>query len=158
MKRIVSFLLCAFCLCACSSNEDPDCCVVVDIEILIKYVNVDGDNLLDIGDEIIEPYINLYYKVDGEWVKYYDANMDRSKGIELINTDNGTYLSVFPGIETDENNCSETKIEFSEGDFDVIKTEIDRSGSNIIVTKVWYNEELAWEIGTKTGREIEVVR
>jgi hypothetical protein len=44
---------------------------------------------------------------------------------------------VFPSTTIIEDNYSETKIEFSEYDFDVLKTEIDKKNSNEIVTKVW---------------------
>lgn len=49
------------------------------------------------------------------------------------------------------------KIKFSESDFDIIKTEIDKSNSNTIVTKVWYNGNLEWE-AYESERMFEIIK
>lgn len=66
-------------------------------------------------------------------------------------------LTIIASCTTDEIGYSETKIEFSNSDFDILKTEVDKKNSNEIVTKVWYNDELKWE-GNQTERLIEIVK
>ncbi|WP_222931450.1 hypothetical protein, partial [Xanthovirga aplysinae] len=100
---------------------------------------------------------NIYHKSDNEWVRYYEGNLDYPMGITTQEREDGTYLLIFPSTEIMEDNVSETKIEFSEMTSDIIKTKIDNIGSNEIVTKVWYNNQLKWE-AYKTERLFEIIK
>lgn len=157
MKKILSFLIIGILLTACSENG-KDCCTNIDIEISIKYINENGENLFELDNNALnESDINIYHKVNNEWVKYFEGNLDYPKGIRIIESEDEKYLVVFPSTVIVENNYSETKIEFSQTDYDIIKTEIDNSGSNIITTKVWYNNQLKWE-AYQTERIFEIVK
>lgn len=157
MKKI--FLLVAVLLITgCSTDtEERDCCTNIDTGVSIKYLNEEGENLFEMDGGLNLTDITIYHKMDNKWIKYYKGNLDSPKGIKTIEREDGTYLVIFPGTSIVENNYSETKIEFSESDFDVLKTEIDKNNSNKVVTKVWYNDELKWE-GNQTERIIEVIR
>ncbi len=158
MKKTLSLLLIGIFFMSCSSDDDKQCCVVFDTEISIKYLNENGDNVLDMANGGINfTAINVFQKIDNQWVRYSEGSSDYPKGIRIITREDGKYLSVFPSTVTVSNNYSETKLEFSEGYSDIIKTEIDRSSSNTIVTKVWYNDELKWE-AYETERMFEIVK
>lgn len=99
----------------------------------------------------------LYHKIDGEWEEYFAGNLDSPRGVNKIQTDNEIYLRIFPSLEIVEDNFSETKIEFSGGESDIIKSELKKQGNNVTVTKVWYNGDLKWE-AYETERMFEVVK
>lgn len=157
MKKI--FLLIAVIIIAgCSTEDDErDCCTIIDTGVSIKYVNEDGENLLETEGGLTEADITIYHKIDNEWIRYYEGNLDSPKGISTVEREDGTYLVVFPSTTIIENNYTETKIEFSESDFDVLKAEIDKRNSNEVVTKVWYNDELKWE-GNQAERMFEILK
>ena len=156
MKKIL-ILLAATLIISCSNEEEENCCTIIDVAVSIKYLNEAGENLLDIEGGLNASEITLYHKINNEWVKYYKGNLDNPTGIGTVAREDGTYLVVFPSTTIVEDGASETKIEFSDSDFDILKTEIDKKNSNEIVTKVWYNDELKWE-GNHTERLIEVVK
>lgn len=155
MKNLILLLL-TVTLISCST-EQSDCCTIIDTAVSIKYVNGDGENLLETDNNLSVNDINIYHKIDNEWIAYYKGNLDRPKGIAAVQTEEGLFLEVFPSSTIVENSYSETKIEFSESEADILRTEIDRSNSNEIVTKVWYNDELKWE-GNNAQRSIEIIK
>lgn len=155
MKKIILLLIIGISLAACS--DDDDCCVNIDVGISVKYLNEEGDNLFEIENGYNESDVTIYHKINGEWNEYYEGNLDYPKGITLIDREDGKYLMIFSSTRLVDNNNSETKIEFSNTDFDIIKTEIDNSNSNTIVTKVWYNDVLEWE-AYETERMFEIIK
>ena len=159
MKKILSLFIVGILFIACSDDEKGiDCCTNIDIGISVKYVNENGENLFELENGgLNESNINIYHKINNEWVKYFEGNLDSPKGIRIIEREDGKYLGIFPSTVIVENNYSETKIEFSQTDSDIIKTEIDKNGSNTIVTKVWYNDLIKWE-ADQTERMFEIVK
>lgn len=155
MKKIFALLVVGILFSACSNEKG--CCTIIDISTSIKYLNQEGENLFELDNGINESDITIYHKINNEWIEYFEGNLDYPKGIKTVLRESGTYLIVFPSTTIVENDYSETKIEFSATDSDIIKTEIDKSNSNMIVTKVWYNEKLKWE-ACKTERMFEIVK
>lgn len=155
MKKIL--LLIAVTLIASCTTDEKDCCTIIDTGVSIKYLNEEGENLFEINGGLDVSDINIYHKINNEWTRYYKGNLDSPKGINTVEREDGTYLVISPSTTIVENGYSETKIEFSDSDFDVLKTEVDKKNSNEIVTKVWYNDELKWE-GNQSERKIEIVK
>ncbi|MHA7944244.1 hypothetical protein ACJOV8_014295 [Formosa sp. 3Alg 14/1] len=143
MKKVIILLLIILPMIACS--EETDCCVNPDISLDITYLNADGLNLFEIEQGYSVADITVYHKINGEWEVYYKGNLDAPKGITVVDGTHGTYLSISPSTNLDQNKQSETKIQFSASDSDIIKAEIDQSHSNTSITKVWYNDVLVWE-------------
>ncbi len=157
MKRILALLILGVCMISCSDDEE-NCCTNVDIAISIKYLNENGDNLLEFENGGMNfADINVYQKVNNEWVRYSEGGSDYPKGIQIIEREDGKYLRITPSTVIDNGNYSETKLEFSESDSDIIKTKIDKSNGNTVVTKVWYNEQLKWE-AYQSERKFEIVK
>ena len=156
MRKIILLFVTGIFIIGCSSDE-TDCCTIIDTAVSIKYVNGDGENLFDLDNGITVSNITTYHKINNEWVRYYKGNLDNPKGISTAQTEDGTYLIVFPSTTIVENSYTETKIEFSESDFDILRTEVDKRNSNEFVTKVWYNDELKWE-RNQAERVIEIVK
>lgn len=155
MKNIL--ILIAVTLIAGCSTDERDCCTIIDTGVSIKYLNEEGENLFEIDGGLNLADINIYHKINNEWVKYFEGNLDYPKGLRTVEREDGTYLVIFPSTAIVENSYSETKIEFSESDSDILKTEVLKKNSNEIVTKVWYNDELKWE-ENQSERIIEIVK
>lgn len=156
MKKIIAFLLIATISLACSDNKN-NCCTNIDTGISIKYSNQNGENLFEIPNGIAESDITVYHKINGEWKRYFRGNLDYPKGIATQQREDGTYLLIFPSTTIVDDNYSETKIEFSESDSDIIKTKIRNANSNETVTEVYYNGQLKWV--TQNGeRKFEIVK
>ncbi|MEM9328458.1 MAG: hypothetical protein AAGA85_22510 [Bacteroidota bacterium] len=141
---------------ACNQKDEPICCTNIDTIISIKYLNGQGENLIDLG-QYVESDIEVYHKSDGNWERYFQGNLDHPKGIRFDQLEDGYYLTVFPSTITDAQGLSETKIEFTSSDFDILKTVVDKSNGNEIVTKVWLDDELKWE-AYENERVFEVVK
>lgn len=143
MKHFLLLLIAGVLVSACS---DPEiCCTNIDTAMTIGYYNDKGINLFDMENGYDIDKIKVYHFKDGEWKINYDANLDNPRGIGLIEGEGETLLSVFPSYTEVKDGYTETKIEFSEDDADIIRTEIDYSNGNEIATKVWYNGELKWD-------------
>lgn len=157
MKKVL-LLLAVTLITGCSTEEgEKDCCTIIDTGVSIKYVNENGENLFELEDGLTEGDISIYHKVDDEWIEYYKGNLDYPKGIIVVEREEGTFLQISPSYTIVENNYSETKIEFSGSDSDVLRTEIKKKNSNQIVTKVWYNGKLKWE-ENQSERMFEILK
>lgn len=155
MKKI--FTLIAATLIIGCSTDDKDCCINIDTGVSIKYLNETEENLFELDGGLSLADMTIYHKINNEWIRYDRGNLDSPKGISTIEREDGIYLVVFPSTTIVQNNYSETKIEFSESDFDVLKTKIDKRNSIEIVTRIWYNDELKWE-GNQSERIIEIFK
>ncbi|QCK15713.1 hypothetical protein [Mangrovivirga cuniculi] len=145
MKKTASLLVIGFLFVSCSHKE---CCTIVDTEVLIMYLNDSGENLFEIEDGYTESNVRVYYNIDGSWKREY-------QGGGMVEYEDGTYLSVSPSLYILEDGYSETKIEFSNSEIDIMRTKIS-DGHNTYVTEVYYNGEFKWESGT--FRSFEVVK
>jgi hypothetical protein len=158
MKKLL-FAILTITLISCSSDEPRNCCTVISLGADIKYEDVNGINLLnstDDGYDISE--IEVFHKIDGEWKKYYEGNLDYPKGILKSEIDGESYLTIFLSNKTNEEDISETKLKFSEGDEDIIKSIIEKKSGNEIVTKIWYNDELKWPTENSSSRQFTIVK
>ena len=156
MKKLLSLLIISLLFTSCSDDEG-NCCTNIDLGISIKYLNNSGENLFDKADGYNLSDITIYHNINGEWEEYYEGNLDYPKGITTVDREDGTYLLLFPSTTYVANTYSETKIEFSDTDFDIIKTEIEKTSNSEIVTKVWYNDIMKWE-SFETERMFEIVK
>lgn len=151
MKKYLVTLLFLLIFSACSST---DCCTNYDTAIDVKFVNSQGENLFDLPNGYSESQIIVYHKVGAQWIQYFVGNLDAPKGILKVELENGTFLRIFPSLTKTGGNFSETKLQFSESDSDIIRTQINKSSGGTFITKVWYNDVLKWESGTERSFEI----
>lgn len=151
MKKI--FILLFFSLLSCHGNDDKNCCMNIESDILITLVNSEGLDLLDPSSNgaIDSSNIQVRYEMEnGEKKLINDPNFDASKGFHIIDpeeTQTDKYsLQLFLNTDyLDEENISYTYIEWSSADIDEIKSQFIRENNNLLVSKVWVNGELSWE-------------
>jgi hypothetical protein len=157
MKALIGFVLVGFLFVSCHKNEE--CCTIIDVGITIKYIDADANNILDTTDGINASEIKLYYKNNDEWNYYFDGNMDFSKGFQVFTMEGEKYLKLFPSDIYYDEIYSETKIAYSENDFDILKCEFYFNKSNIFCTKIWLNDSLAWDQNSNNAdRMIEIIK
>ena len=104
-----------------------------------------GNDLLNQQNGIQSSNIITYYRKNGAWIEYYEENLDYPRGYFDYDTESGDYLALFPSEYFYDGNISETKLLYSQTDSAIVKTQFDLSNSNIICTKVWYNDSLVWQ-------------
>ena len=153
MKKLLYLLLISLIVISCDKSEN--CCTIVDTHVDIRFVDANGDNILDQTNGIESSKITIFNKIENFWVEYSEGNLDNPKGYMVYEKDGENYLRLFPNGEITTNNLSETKIQYSIFEPDVLKSEIDLSNGNIICTKVWLNEVLIWE-GNDSERVIQI--
>ena len=154
--KVIHFLLIAAMVISCK-NDDEDCCTIVDTNIIIKFVDQNGKNLLNDVEGGIEPAgIVLYYKVNGQWEEYFESNLDAPKGYLTTEESGDAFFVLYTDPSYSENNNAEIKIQFTETLSGILKAEFNQSGGNLICTKVWYDGELKWEQASQSERSFVV--
>tara|TARA_B100000953_G_scaffold299842_1_gene301370 strand:- start:1269 stop:1742 length:474 start_codon:yes stop_codon:yes gene_type:complete len=143
MKKLL-FAIITIGLISCSSDEPENCCTIISLGTDIKYENEEGLNLVDNSDTYNVSDIEVFHKIDGEWKRYFEGNLDYPKGLRKTEINGESYLTVFLSSDINEDNISETKLVFENGEEDIIKSVVNKNSGNEIVTKIWYNEDLKW--------------
>lgn len=157
MKKASLISLCIL-LFSCSSSDPDNCCTIIDTAVKIKYVNENGENLLETEEPLEISDITVFHKVNSKWEEYYEGNLDHPKGLMELEMNEEKYLGVSVSISTDNDSISETKLRFPNGDEDIIRTKLNLNANNIIITKLWYDDELKWQTEDKTERHFSIVK
>ena len=155
MKKLIYILLLSVVFNSC---DLINCCTEINTRIDIKYTDIEGNYILGMKNGINSEQIKLYYKVNNEWEEYYKEKLNYPKGYFVSDERGGNYICLFPSDEFFNNNFSETKIQFSDNDFDIIKCQFNLDNNSIICNKVWYNNELKWEGDGNEERLIEIIK
>lgn len=151
MKKII-ILLC-FSLLSCHVDDNKNCCMNIESDILISLENSQGMDLLDPASNVSIDTSNIhvsYEMKNGNKKLINDLNLDASKGFHLIEpeetqTDKYGFQLFLNTDYIDKEDISYTYIEWSPTDTDQIKSQFIRENNNLLVSKVWVNGELSWE-------------
>lgn len=143
-------LLISFFILGCSDDIGK---IIYSTGVNISVKNATGEDLLDpqIPVSFKEEMIKTYYLVNGE-ERLADTE-------EFIYEDaQGIYrLRVFLNYEgTDE--FPITYIDWHETDRDTIKSEFYKTDTKVIVTKIWFNNELKWNHENGGDPEFTIVK
>lgn len=157
MKKIL-FAIVVIGLIACSSDDPENCCTLISLGADIKYENEEGVNLLDDSDIYEISKIEVYHKMGGEWKRYFEGNLDDPNGLRMTEINEERYLTVFLSNNINDENISETKLVFENGDEDVIKSALKKDSGSEIVTKIWYNGDLKWSNGENVEARFTIVK
>lgn len=140
-------------LLSCQNDDNNDCCINVESDVLIQLENSEELDLLNplSPNSIDSENIQIKYQMEnGEKKLVNDPNLDAPKGFYIVppnETQTENYsLQLF--LNTDyigAENTSQTFIEWSSTDMDKIKSEFIRDNNNLLVSKIWVNDELSWE-------------
>ncbi|TRZ43186.1 hypothetical protein [Robertkochia solimangrovi] len=137
--KILLFLLTgAFISNSCKSDDTDTCCVNLEMDMDIRFINGSGDNITNQEDGIELRDIAVYNKEGEDWVVSSNQPI-------LVDRENEDYIRIFASDYTFTDQISETRIDFEDGTTDYIKTQLYKNGKNSIILKVWYNDVLEWD-------------
>ncbi|UII21025.1 hypothetical protein [Fulvivirga ligni] len=166
MKKILKHslilsMLTLLILSSCSEDEPGgQDAAVVDIDITMTVVDMDGNDLLDPSNPnaYSESDIDLVFLIDGEEEVYFNANMDAPKGFKIYKNEvgEGYVMRVFPNTAISEDDPV-TYIQWGEDDRGTLACEIQRGENFEICTKVWYNGEEKWNVQS-SARAFQIVK
>lgn len=145
--RLGKIVLILFTLFLAGCHEDPVCCTVIDLGFDLSVTDDQGNDLLDRSNPngFKEEFINLYYMEEGEKVRVFNGGLDHPKNFFIYKDEqNDKYvMRVFLGGDYP---IGETIIEWNKDQSDTFVGEMKKlGGSGIILTKVWYQDDLVYD-------------
>jgi len=161
MKNIILFLWLTILMGACKENKMSGTVINTDVNVLL--VNNKGENLIK-TKLVTAQSIKVFNIIDGVTKEVFDQNSDYPRHFyiykpvnERDHSDND-WIRVFANI-ADTSPVTSTIVKWNDLYADTIKTEITRSGNSTVVTRVWLNDVLKWdvEIGKKLYNSGEIV-
>jgi hypothetical protein len=124
---------------------------LISIELDIKFENTEGVNLTNSESGINVGNITVSYFTNGVWHPVANEPIP-------IEREGEQHIRLFLNPEANDENTSETRIDFLSGESDIIKAELSTSSNSILLEKVWYNEVMKWDVDQRTERVITVVK
>jgi hypothetical protein len=162
--------------CAKKDVENPDPITGINVEtgFEIIYKNSLQNDLLNPKYEYgyNTGQIKLLNIIDGKPVEFYQGNLDNPKGYSIFyRADFNAYVLAVFGMQGSSMNKREDSdnyyyeitsfLQLNKMDLDTVKMEI-KQAKNLnywITQKVWYNDELKWDIDTSNAAKvIQVVK
>jgi len=152
LSFVLSFFLFSF---SCKKGSEDT--VNIDARASILLLNNQSKNLLSEPVEIKYEDINIYYMIDGKKVLQYHGNLDYPKMFRIIQDKDGeNILDVYLNITNEA--MPVTLISFSDSETDTIRSEYRREKGSVICTKIWYNDELKFDINTSSDHRFTVIK
>lgn len=157
MYKVLLFILTSAVLFVACNSTTPDH-TVKSTNIDFSFVNEDGEDLLNPSHPhaITEQNTDLYYLINGEKEKVFDKNLDYPKHFFIPDEklSDKYFMRVFPNIVKGQKTAI-SYIQFSDTTMDTIKVEYTDEPGLTVVTKVWYNGALRFNINDKNQENIE---
>lgn len=116
----------------------------------------DPDNNLGFNKE----KISIFYEENNVYKTYFLGNHGGYNGYSFSSEDEPNAMTLYP-YDLGLGNIPKHIIKWNEQDSDTLRFEVDvrNNGGYVSITKVWYNEELAWDVATDNEiRRIEVIK
>jgi len=130
--------------------------VVIDTGVDIWYQN-GQQNLFGPQNPVYSLQdVSLFYLINGTPIQVYNGNFDDpTKGVRLYeDTENKVNIISVLSNTNLQNLKSETVIKIGKAISDTITCEFQKPNeASLIVTKVWYNGELKWDISKGSNNE-----
>lgn len=153
MKEI--FIIIVFISLTSCQSEEPGLGVYFSGGSKIEILDAEGNNRLNpnYSDPILLENLDLYFLIEGKRELYYDADMDKPKGLDIyFDEHHKKWLLSVPQNPHDLDNefISISIVDFGDGTEGIIKGQWNKamappSGGAFFVKKVWYNGELVYD-------------
>lgn len=149
MKYFILIPILVGCICLLTACKDKQENLVRDTAVEISFSDKHGNDLLDpaFTNAFNSENTDLYYFKDGQPEPVYNGTMNNPKGFIIFQAGTKHLIRIFPS-EYVHDRRTITHIQFNKNDTDTIVCQmktIGKSNKSVIVTKVWYNEELVWD-------------
>lgn len=157
MKNPIFTLLCAVALIigSCSKEEPPQFATISTI-VFITLLDEQGNNLLNPNHErYFDPrHIKIFYDRNGRMEEFYEGHLDMPRNFRIDPPEFERDYVMALALDSEK-----TIIRWNEHESDTIQAEIQKTDfPSVIVTKIYFNGELKWEVADLIGREITVVK
>jgi hypothetical protein len=136
---------------SCESSEN--CCTNYESDVFLKVINSEGKDLLALNQKVIDANVIkvFYLTIDGKMEEVNKSNLDSPKGYKIItpvmdNSSNYKIQLILNSEHLNLQNISYTYLKWSENDTDEFKAEFKKQGQNLMVIKIWVNDELKWDL------------
>ncbi len=143
--------LCLF-LSSCLGEELP---VLYDTHIDLWVRDARGNNLLDpaVDGHFDQEAIRLYYVHVNDTTEVLHPRQDAPRNLSVLkNNSNGEFfLRLLPNEGQANDEQTITILEWRPGVKDELECLIGRSEQAVFIKKVWYNDELRFEIGSSVS-------
>lgn len=144
MKNLAIFVAILFISCTSENEKNSD---VVRIGVEFNLLDNQGKDLLN--PEAESNYnnaenIKIYHIINGEPILFNKPNLDLPNGFLIYNREDEDIYRL--GVSSNiDGNTSTTLIEWNNIDTDTIRCDLNKYGSNVVITKVWYNNVLKYD-------------
>ncbi|MGL1888470.1 MAG: hypothetical protein OCD76_18280 [Reichenbachiella sp.] len=165
MNNLFLAALAIMILSSCKTEDDSLCCdsgdnISISIDIIV--VSDNGIDLLnpENPEAFQEHDIRVFDLIDGE--TSISNNTSNGRGFLLLSP-SGTHLDrymirIFANLESTDD-YPINYIQWNENETDKLKAEFDRGDNYDVVTKVWFNDELVWDLlSDGDSRRIEIIK
>jgi hypothetical protein len=146
---------------ACSNEEQLPTFggFTLDRVVILKILDEEGNDLLDPDHErYLDPSkIKVFYERDGRMIEFIAPHLDmpRNFRVDPPHEFQNNYL-MFLVLDSEK-----TVVQWNEKDSDTIHAEFFKySGSSFLlkVTKVFFNDELKWDVESKSRRKFTIIK
>lgn len=155
MKIFIPFLILQIAFLSSCKKHYKQGPVVIDIGVDIWYQN-GQQNLFGPQNPVYSLQdVSLFYLINGTAMEVNNSNLDAPKGVRLYEDaeNKANIISVSPNTNL-QNLKSETVIKIGKEISDTITCEFQKPNeASLIVTKVWYNGELKWDVSKGSNNE-----
>lgn len=156
MKVFKLYLLSVF-LFAFSCKKESVESVNIEANARILLMDNQSRNLLAEPIAIDINNINIYYVINGKQVLQNNGNLDYPKSFRIINDQDGeNVLDVF--LNNSNEPMPVTLVSFGNSDVDTIRCEYRREKLSVICTKIWYNNDLKYDVKMNMDRKFSVIK
>lgn len=135
-----------------SCSKKDDCCVNIDTAVDVFYKFDDLNAFNPESGRYTAADIHVEYLMDNDWV---DAKTQSSQGGFLLFHDeisDAYILKILPDYQS-SNNTRSVRVTIGVLDPDVLELEIHKTTNSEVVTKVWVNDSLQWDVSSTTENE-----
>tara|TARA_Y100000385_G_scaffold290262_1_gene362705 strand:- start:13944 stop:14432 length:489 start_codon:yes stop_codon:yes gene_type:complete len=146
---------------SCDKNE---CCLpestAMDLQIIINVINYNGDNMFNpsTNNGFNIENVRFYKLIKNKTTIIENSNWDYPYGYRTDSNSNGDIYIQTTGLFPEPNvNFAEYIIEISNTEKDTLKCKVEKFTNVLRFTKIWVNDELKWDIASKTERKINII-
>ena len=152
MKSILFAIILMF-LVSCNKDDDNCGCTIISLDANISLKNAAGKDLLDPNnpDSYKKNNIKIYHLINGE---QKPAGLD-----DIIFQDSDSIYRYRTFVNYEGNDAFPiTYIDWSETDRDTIISEIYKTENQTRAIKIWFNNELMWDVENGGDREFTIIK
>jgi hypothetical protein len=124
--------------------------------VFITLLDEQGNNLLNPNHErYFDPrHIKIFYDRNGRMEEFYEGHLDMPRNFRIDPPEFERDYVMALALDSEK-----TIIRWNEHESDTIQAEIQKTDfPSVIVTKIYFNGELKWEVTDLIGREITVFK